>query len=159
MGTMPSRRDALRVLAASAALPALPWAQSAEPKFFSKEDLSVLAVLCDLIVPRTDTPGAADAGAHWIIDEDVAGDPGDGKILREGIATLGGAKFLQLSVAEQNAALAGITETEFFKTLKRRTIDAYYHTQEGLVQELGYHGNVALPSFPGCTHPAHQRLD
>ncbi|MGH9594945.1 MAG: gluconate 2-dehydrogenase subunit 3 family protein [Bryobacteraceae bacterium] len=156
---MPSRRDALRLFAASAAFPVLPWAQSEEPKFFSKDELSILAVLCDLIVPRTDTPGAADAGAHWIIDEDMAEDPAAGKILRDGIATLGGTKFLQRSAAEQNTALAGITETEFFKTLKRQTIDAYYHTQEGLVQELGYHGNVALPSFPGCTHPEHQRLD
>lgn len=156
---MPSRRDALRVLAATAALPALPRAQSLEPKFFSKDEFAVLSVLCDLMIPRTSTPGAADAGVPLMIDEDMAEDTADGKILREGIATMGGSKFLRLSAAEQHAALAGVSDTEFFKTLKRRTIDAYYHTEAGLVQELGYHGNVALPSFPGCSHPEHQRLD
>ncbi|HVT93186.1 MAG TPA: gluconate 2-dehydrogenase subunit 3 family protein [Bryobacteraceae bacterium] len=154
---MPSRRDALRVLAASAAAPVLPWGQTAAPKSFTKDEMPVLAVLCDMIIPRTDTPGAADAGVHILIDEDVAAS-GDAKILKDGIATLGGTKFLQLSADEQHAAFERVTDSEFFGVLKRRTIDAYYHTQEGLVQELGYHGNVALPSFPGCTHPEHQKL-
>lgn len=156
---MPSRREALRVLAAGAALPVLPRAQSEAPKFFTKDELSVLTVLCDLIIPRTDTPGASDVGVHLLIDEGAARHAASGKIVRAGIAELGGTKFLSLSPAEQTAALERMSGTEFFETLKRSTIDAYYSTEEGLVQELGWHGNVPLMSFPGCTHPEHQRLD
>ena len=40
--------------------------------------------------------------------------------------------------------------------IKAMTIDGYYSTREGLEQELGWHGNTYLTSFPGCTHPEHQ---
>ena len=146
---MPTRRDALRVIAAGAAIPILPVAQTASPGFFTKDELFVLARLVDLIIPRTDTPGAADAGVHLLVDGN--------EILRAGIASLGGTKFLELSVQDQHAALAKISDSEFFKALKDATIEGYYSTREGLVQELGYQGSVPLASFPGCTHPEHQK--
>jgi hypothetical protein len=39
--------------------------------------------------------------------------------------------------------------------IKSMTADAYYTSQIGLVQELGYKGNTVLASFPGCDHPEH----
>lgn len=156
---MPSRRDALRILAAGAALPVIPRAAEAAPKFFTKDELTVLARLVDLIIPRTDTPGAADASVHILIDQDASEGRESARILREGIAKIGGTKFLSLSPEKQAATLEGMQNSPFFKTLKSATIEYYYHTREGLVQELGYQGNVALPSFPGCTHPEHQRSD
>ncbi|MDQ2901817.1 MAG: gluconate 2-dehydrogenase subunit 3 family protein [Acidobacteriota bacterium] len=40
----------------------------------------------------------------------------------------------------------------FFRLMKNLTADGYYTSQPGLVQELGYKGNVALAAFPACTH-------
>lgn len=36
--------------------------------------------------------------------------------------------------------------------MKDMTIDGYYGSYTGLVEELGYRGNQMLASFPGCTH-------
>ena len=161
---MPTRRDALLAIAA---LPALPLAAqtAASPRFFSESDFAVLSRLCDLIIPRTATPGASDAGVPPLIDAAAAGEAALGAALRGGIADLGGAKFLTLDAEVQNAEMRRISESAkasdqaFFRALKDTVIDAYYSTREGLATELGYQGNVPLASFPGCTHPEHQRLD
>ena len=44
----------------------------------------------------------------------------------------------------------------FFRLLKDLTIDGYYSSRAGLVEELGWHGNTFLSEFKGCTHPEHQ---
>jgi hypothetical protein len=44
---------------------------------------------------------------------------------------------------------------EAFQTIKDATIDRYYSTEAGLVEEFGYKGGTFLASFPGCTHPEH----
>jgi len=43
----------------------------------------------------------------------------------------------------------------FFRLLKNLTADGYYTSRVGLVDELGYKGNTALPQFPSCTVPEH----
>ena len=47
-------------------------------------------------------------------------------------------------------------KSAFFKTLKDATIDAYYSTKEGLVNELGWDAAKPMMEFKGCTHPEHQ---
>jgi len=37
-----------------------------------------------------------------------------------------------------------------FARMKRLTIFGYYTSEIGLLKELGYKGNQALPEFPGC---------
>jgi gluconate 2-dehydrogenase gamma chain len=43
----------------------------------------------------------------------------------------------------------------FFRLLKNLTADGYYTSRVGLLDELGYKGNTALPEFPPCTVPEH----
>jgi gluconate 2-dehydrogenase gamma chain len=43
----------------------------------------------------------------------------------------------------------------FFRLLKNLTADGYYTSRVGLLDELGYKGNTALPEFPRCTVPEH----
>lgn len=130
------------------------------PKFFTDEEFETLAVLVDLIIPRTDTPGARDARAHHIIDSSVR--PPQQTAWREGLKWIAGQRFTTLSQDGQIAILQkASTEKDtvgsrFFRLLKNATIDAYYSTREGLVQELGWNFNTFLPEFKGCTHPEHQ---
>ena len=43
----------------------------------------------------------------------------------------------------------------FFRLLKNLTADGYYTSRVGLLDELGYKGNSALPQFPSCAVPEH----
>jgi hypothetical protein len=179
---MQSRRAALLTLSTAALSPLLAQhpggghtstddpsaAQRHDPVFFSKPDFAVISKLADLIIPRTDTPGALDANVPYRIDQEVSAKPALQPIFRDGLAAVanaaqkaGTADFLSLSEAQQTAILTNISEAEtapdepFFRALKDLTIDWYYRSEQGLVTELGFHGNTFRPNFPGCTHPEH----
>jgi hypothetical protein len=104
--------------------------------------MEMVSGLADLIIPRTTTPGAADAGVHRIIDSVVSKAPPLQKQWRQGLAW-----------ANAEAKREG---AESFAKLAGSTIDAYYSTREGLVTELGWNANTFLPEFKGCTHKEHQ---
>lgn len=115
----------------------------------------MVTILSDLIIPRTDTPGAADADVPEFIDRQLSASPDLAATFRRGLATLG-ADFAHLTYEKQVAGLSGIGDTPFFRLIKELTIDGYYSSREGLVEELGWHGNTFLMEFKGCTHPEHQ---
>src|SRR5689334_4795895 len=72
---MKSRRQVLRVVAGAAVLPVLPSnAVSYSPKVLHADEMRLLSVLVDLIIPRTNTPGANDAGVPVWIDEALSAD-------------------------------------------------------------------------------------
>ena len=138
------------------------------PAYFSQADWDTVSKLADLIIPRTETPGAVDAGVpHWI-DSQVAAKPALQEQFKEGLAylteqahTLNGTSFAALGEQQQIAILQALStdansvQSGFFKTLKDLTIDGYYSSEQGLVTELEYKGNTFRASFPGCTHPEH----
>ncbi len=177
---MQSRRAALLTLSTAALSPLLAQhpghdlsddpatARPRDPAFFNKSDFATISKLADLIIPRTDTPGALDANVPYRIDHEVSVTPALQPIFRDGLAALAGAAqkagaadFLSLSEAHQTAILTNISEAEtapaepFFRAMKDLTIDWYYRSEQGLVTELGFHGNTFRPNFPGCTHPEH----
>ncbi len=176
---MPSRRDLLKIVATAPAAAAAQHAHSGEnfvqiarpiaPKAFDKARFQMVTRLVDLIIPRTATPGAADAGVDFQIDGTAAGKPELHAQLERGLAALdslarkkSGHPFLELPAADQIALLEAVSADansevgRFFQMIKSMTIEGYYSTREGLEQELGWHGNTYLTSFPGCTHPEHQ---
>ena len=125
-----------------------------------------------MIIPRTDTPGAVDAGVPWRIDQAVSGKPELQALYKQGISDLndaanGRAKadFLSLPKEDQIAVLTGISREagtrprEFFESVKALTIEWYYNTQEGLAQELGFKGDTYRTQFTGCTHPEHWPIE
>jgi gluconate 2-dehydrogenase gamma chain len=72
---MKSRRQVLRVVAGATVLPVLPSsAASYSPKVLHADEMRLLSVLVDLIIPRTNTPGANDAGVPVWIDEALSAD-------------------------------------------------------------------------------------
>jgi hypothetical protein len=137
-----------------------------KPKFFTKAELETVMLLVDLIIPRTDTPGAADAGVHQIIDTDVSRNRAAQKRWRDGLAWIrsesGGKTFAALTPDKQIAILTRASQQSdtpgfrFFALVKSATVDAYYSTREGLQTELGWNANTYLAEFKGCTHKEHQ---
>jgi len=190
---MNTRRDALRILTiTSAALPSLglPAQQTKEvetqpghlhtgpaikvpvpskPTFFQPAEFQTIEALSECIIPRTDTPGAKDAGVALLIDKAIVADPTLSQPYRAGIADLNtlsfssyGREFTALTDEQKIAVLMPLSlESDsslgkFFSIAKDMTVDAYYASEAGLKTELGWHGNTFLAEFPGCDHPEHQ---
>ena len=147
----PTRRDVLVTMAAIAA----PAAEG-QPSFLTAAELATLTVLVDAIIPRTDTPGAADAGVPAYIDRRLAANAQLAERFRAGIKALG-ADFPALSATQRTELLQARQDDPFFQLVKSMTVDGYYTSKEGLAGELGWHGNTYLTEFKGCTHPEHQR--
>jgi len=75
------RREALRILAGGAAIPLVPSnllaalrkaralaAAESDPRTLNPHQFATVKTMAELILPRTDTPGAADAGAAEFVD-------------------------------------------------------------------------------------------
>lgn len=161
---MPTRRRALQTAAgAAAALPIVGQQHqhsststaAYKPKWATPAEMQQLADVADLILPRTDTPGASDAKVQEYIDFQLAKDKARQTVLREGLRWLADKsdKIQALTEASQKPDTAA---GRFFRLMKDLTIDGYYQSKEGLVAELGWHGNTYLPKWDGCTHPEHK---
>lgn len=135
---MATRRDAL-IAISSIALPA----SAADGKFLTASELSRTAALIDIILPRTETPGASDAKVHFMIDERAAANPEFGARWRSVLSALGGDPAVAVERAYRAQAPA-------FQLLKDTTIDLYYSTREGLQTELGWNSNTYVEEFRGC---------
>src|SRR5436305_5694351 len=113
---MSSRRDALRILAFTSTLPVLgePAQQTKEvetqpghlhtgpaiqvpapskPTFFQPEEFRAIEAMSERIIPRSDTPGAKDAGVALLIDKAIVADPTLSQPYRAGIADLNTLSF------------------------------------------------------------------
>lgn len=170
-----TRREALK-LAASAALasgvhPSLEaWAQDA-PRFFTPEELEIVDALSDLIIPTDEhSPGAHAAGVAPFVDAMLAAaNPAyaeEGELRRgfkAGLQSaaaacleLNGATFADCSPSQRERLLRRLSEAgektpegDFFALLKEWTVDAYYSSEIGIHQELGYKGNAVQGDFAG----------
>src|SRR4051794_30003885 len=163
---MSTRRDVFRILAVtSAALPPLSSAAQenkevetqpghlhtgpaikvpvpSEPTFFQPSEFRTIEALSERIIPRSNTPGAKDAGVALLIDKAIVADPTLVLPYRSGIADLNvlalnsyGQEFAALNEHQQITVLTPLSlETDsplgkFFATVKDMTIDAYYKTE------------------------------
>ncbi len=197
---MKSRRDALKIIGAVGVTCAFPFSANelygqhvhpsgeaafqegkpdAAPRFFTPAELLVISRLADLIIPPSETPGAAAAGVPQYIDLVVNEDPKLQGIFRQGLPRLDtmsasrfpSSAFLQLTEAQQVEILTSLSEAAeqrappkqdvdgsdaaFFKAIKSLTADGYYTSRIGLLQELGYNGDTYLAAFPESKIPEH----
>jgi gluconate 2-dehydrogenase gamma chain len=178
---MKTRREILKTAAAAMAAPAaraqhqhadaglIEVAKPYVPEVLKPEQMQWVAKLVDLIIPRTDTPGASDAGVPAFIDRALNRDAEaktqflDGMTqLNDAARTKHGSAFGELSAEQQTAMLTSIEADasaplgRFFRQVKDLTIDGYYTSKPGLTVELDWHANTFLSEFKGCTHPEHQ---
>ena len=181
-----------------------------QPTFFTAAEYAVLSHLADVIIPATDTAGAAEAGVPEYIDRVVTLNTQHQPVMRAGLAWLEkesqrrfsldfgsiaearhvdilqplsdevdrqqraaertrfrtdakGATVYFFALTDKDApaaspsavrASAGVTADDlpvrFFRLVKHLTVDGYYTSRIGLLDELGYKGNGALGRFPGC---------
>jgi gluconate 2-dehydrogenase gamma chain len=149
-----------------------------QPQFFTPAQLLIVSRLADLIIPATDTPGAAGAGVPQYIDLVVHGDPKLQATFKAGLESLDrtsqtkfGSVFLGLTETRQVEILTSLNEdseakkpptenapegdVSFFHAIKGLTADGYYTSRIGLMQELGYNGDAVLAAFPVFTIPEH----
>lgn len=137
------------------------------PVFLNARQNETVVVLTNLIIPKTDTPGANDANVHRYIDLFLSvGTPADQKQFVNGLAWLDDyakqnykAEFGKCSVEQQTTILnrmAGIDTTAiadtghtFFNQAKNMTASIYFSTPEGY-KELNKLGPP--PTKLGCEH-------
>ena len=137
------------------------------PTFFNANEYKALTRMVDVIIPRTDTPGAADAGVPLYIDIVVNADRTLAEKFRNGLNQLDAASqkaskrsFADAPEPAQIKVLQSMLSkkahgNDFFETVKAMTIVGYYSSEIGLFEELHFKGNEALSSFPGCPHGGH----
>jgi hypothetical protein len=113
------------------------------PSFFSKAEMEKIAKIVDLIIPATDTPGAAAAGVPAYIDFVCSRNARLAKTIRDGLTS---------TAAVDEAAMRELdrAKSPFFQAIKSVTADGYYTSKTGLIDELGYRGNTVLADFPSC---------
>jgi len=135
--------------------------KSAAPELLTPAELQLTGVLADLVIPRTDTPGALDVGAHRTVDHllAVCAEAPAQAAFRAGLTRVdaaaraggggsGGAKgFTALPATRQVALLQaldsgaapfGAQDQAFFRQLKGYVAFAYYTSEAGASQELAY---------------------
>jgi hypothetical protein len=119
-----------------------------QPKLFDSHQLETVARLADIIIPRTDTPGASDARVHQHLDEILFhSDRASRDSFLEGLWWLDGyslqsqaAPFKSLAAEAQVRIISQLLEStdenlrpgrEFAESLKRWTARIYYSTEAG----------------------------
>jgi hypothetical protein len=148
--------------------------QTSSPSFLATRQYDTVVALAELIVPRTDTAGATDAGVADFVDT-VLNDapPEDRDEFLSGLAWIDarsregfGVDFVDARPGQQNALLTTIAEPgeepatavgeAFFQAMKQLTVTGYYTSEAGMREELGITGNVFFADDPGCLHPEHK---
>jgi len=148
--------DVLAALAASNGAASAVSAAKAAPELLSADELTLTGVLAELIIPRTDTPGALAVGAHRTVDhllKSCALAPAQAQF-RAGLARIdavaqaqAGKRFAALPPDRQTALLYQLdagrepfdaADQRFFRQLKAYVAFAYYTSEAGATRELAY---------------------
>lgn len=149
-----------------------PWT----PRVLTAHQNTTVTAISELIIPATETPGAAAAKVNEFIDAIVAdAHEAERREFLGGLAwvdarsrELFGADFVDCEPAGQTALLTIISSDRntalgdragvaFFTAIKAMTITGYYNSEVGIREELDDDGNMFFADDPGCTHPEHQK--
>jgi hypothetical protein len=152
-----------------------PW-----PRILTPAQLQTAALLCDFILPASATaPSATSLGAPDFIDEWISApypeQVRDRPVILAGLNALEDeaqrrfqADLFNTAPADRAALLTALTQKPtdpalaaphaFFRRFRALTIGAYYTTRPGF-KDVGYHGNVAMASYPGPSDAVKDHLD
>ena len=163
------RRDMLLLLAGTAALPDQLLAigravhkrvRAGTLRALTPQQNETAATIAELIIPKTDTPGAREAGVPAFIDVMLAdwADDDQRKMFTAGLANVDerargifGKDFTGCSAAQQTQTLTDLdaelarwrdtkadTSKNFFSAMKWLTLTGYYTSELGATNELHY---------------------
>ena len=156
----PTALALLNGCSAKEATPGAAWA----PKFFKGTQADVVTAIADIIIPKTDTSGALDAGVPAFIDLMLA-DVYDAKAQErfnsgcaefEAAARADGQAFLERDAAARTAFVRKSIETAldaegpkpFILLTRELTLVGYYTSKPGITENMDY---VAVPTaYHGC---------
>lgn len=155
--------------------PSVPW-----PRIMNAQQLRATEMLADMILPGTETaPPPSALGIAEFVDEWVSApypeQQADRSVIFEGLAWIDAEAgrrwqrdFLKLQPSQQEQLIEAMVpkdikdlanpEERFFHRLRFVIVGAYYTTPEGF-DDIGYIGNVALPSYPPVTGAEKEILD
>jgi hypothetical protein len=144
---------------------------SRSARFFTPGEYALVEELTETIIPADRRSGGAKAAKVADYIEQVVGESlgTEQKTLwREGLQLIDamssrqcGKPFVAAAPEDRVAVLRVLSENRemtvpevrFFGELKRLTVDGYYTSKIGLLDELGYKGNTVLDEFVGCEDP------
>jgi hypothetical protein len=149
-----------------------PWV----PKVLTAHQNTTVTAIAEMIIPATDTPGAAAAKVNEFIDAVIEdAHEAERKEFFAGLTwvdtrsrELFGADVVDCAPDQQtalltiissgkNTALADRAGVGFFQAIKAMTITGYYNSEVGMREELQDDGNLFFADDPGCVHPEHQK--
>jgi len=164
-----TKRDAMKALLAISAVGALSACKAGDQtdaktdssaslagsEFFTPEEFAFLTAAAQTIIPKTDTPGAVEAGVPNVISELVMewGDDGFKDYWRAGLNALSArlnegsdGDFTALTPAQRHERLAafdadvysGRQDNKFYGDMKTTLVTAYYMSEAGATEELIY---------------------
>jgi len=174
-----NRREVLLLLAGTAALPDQLLAvgravhkrvRAGTLRALDPHQDETVATIAELIIPKTDTPGAREAGVPAFIDVMFAewGDDDQRKVFTAGLANvdersraLFGKDFIACNEAQQTQILTGLdaelarlrdtkadTSKNFFQAMKWLTLTGYYTSEVGATTEQ--HFRVVPGRYEPC---------
>lgn len=142
-----------------------------EKDVFSSDEFKQITKIVDLIIPRSETPGAVDAKVPEFISMMIVETypPGVSILFHEGLEALNefcrekwDDQFLKLDEKQQHTAIENVdrliiggekvpkkyASLEFYRILKELTVLGFFSSEEGATQALRY---VQTPgAFSGC---------
>ncbi|MCU0356894.1 MAG: gluconate 2-dehydrogenase subunit 3 family protein [Cyclobacteriaceae bacterium] len=156
MGGAVSAPAMLGILQGCTAKPGVDW----NPEFFTQEQAFVISEIAEIIIPKTDTPGAKDAGVPSFIEQMVAkaySDENREKFMTALQEFTTESNFLKLSsekrteyvYAEHEKAIKeNIQPRPFVMTMKELTMLGFFTSKSGATEVLRYE---AVPGkYNGC---------
>ena len=116
------------------------------PRFFTSAQMAVLSEVADIIIPRTDTPGAKDAGVPQAFDSlmhDWASAQHQAEY-RSVVDEFGGAGLMKLKPADRLALVTKMDAAKIaawdpaYVGFKELVMTLYYLSEPGATKELRY---------------------
>jgi hypothetical protein len=145
--------------------PTAPW-----PRTMTPHQLSLTAVLADLILPGTESaPAPSTLGIPDFMDEWVSApypqQQSDRTIVLDGLQWIDAEArrlwqrdFLQIDAQQREQIVMAMLPKAFWSRFRYIVAGAYYTTPEGF-KDIGYIGNVPLTSYPPVTDNERAILD
>ena len=137
------------------------------PKFMTRDEAMLTEIIVDILIPRTETPGASDALVHRFIDEMLDGyfNPSEQKTVRDGLKELEETGFSDLSNDKRIEVLLDLSgkagqgsPESFFQLMRSTTLLGYFTSEAGATQALAhdpipgtYEGCIPINKYGGKT--------